>query len=511
MPPRLPVRAIGNVLSSTTSASSATAAPSVLSTSVVAPLKPRSYASAAAGTTKSVNGLVAGQRRRTRTIPRGQHQTRSFHATNVAAASPKNPYDVLGVSKDASASDIKKTYYQLAKKWHPDTNKDEKANEKFMEIQAAYDVSAYDILSDDKKRAAYDQYGSASQQPGFDADAFSRSPFGAGGFGGFQDFGGAFGGARGGGNASDLFEQLFGAFSGGGGAGGRGGPRAPQRGEDIESTITISFMESCSGAKKSVTISPVVECKTCSGSGLKSEDGMKIRMPTSGDIPLSGPGTPGDLLVRVNVAPSKSFRRQGSNLYHTSTIPVHVALLGGKMRIPTLEGDVEVRVKNGTRDGEEAVLKGRGVKNVYGRERGDLIVNWKLSIPRSLTPRQREILQAYADDVEGRPSYFSTKPPSSSTTAGTGDLNASVNGTTPPFFSSASSSSLDSDAAASRQDSAPPFAPRWSTSSTPYTRRTRPSSSGSSSTGGDRDARGSQRGLLGSLWGGIKGALGLGK
>lgn len=209
-------------------------------------------------------------------------------------------------------------------------------------------------------------------------------------------------------------------------------------------------MESCSGVKKTVTITPVVECKTCTGSGLKPgasrntcstcrgtgqqtfslqgmmmastcqscggsgstvprssrcgecdgvgrvkqrktvdvdipagiEDGMKIRLPTSGDIPLSGPGTPGDLLVRVHVLPSKEFRRQGSNLYHVSTIPVHVALLGGKMRIPTLEGDVEVRVKNGTRDGEEAVLKGRGVKNVYGRERGDLIVNWKLAIPR---------------------------------------------------------------------------------------------------------------------------------
>jgi molecular chaperone DnaJ len=109
---------------------------------------------------------------------------------------------------------------------------------------------------------------------------------------------------------------------------------------------------------------------------------MKIRMSTAGDIPLSGAGTPGDLLVRVNVTPSKVFRRQGSNLYHDCMIPIHVALLGGKMRIPTLEGDVEVKIKNGTRDGEEAVLKGRGVKSVYGRERGDLIVNWKLAVPR---------------------------------------------------------------------------------------------------------------------------------
>jgi molecular chaperone DnaJ len=353
-----------------------------------------------------------------------------------------------------------------------------------MEIQEAYDVSAINsfpallhvghelirlnlisrqTLSDETKRKAYDQYGSASQQPGFDPNAFGRNPFGGGGggggFGGFQDFGSAFGGGAGGmgGNASDMFEQLFGAFGGAGGRsgpfggmGGGAGPRAPARGEDIETVVSISFMDSCSGTKKKVSITPIVECSTCTGSGLKAgakrdtcttcrgtgqqtfslqgmlmasscqacggagsvvrrgdrcggcegvgrvkekrtvevdipagiEDGMKIRMPTAGDIPLSGPGTPGDVLVRVNVQPSKQFRRQGSNLYHTSQVPVHTALLGGRMRIPTLEGDVEVRVKGGTRDGEEAVLKGRGVKSVYGRERGDLVVNWKIVIPR---------------------------------------------------------------------------------------------------------------------------------
>lgn len=97
---------------------------------------------------------------------------------------------------------------------------------------------------------------------------------------------------------------------------------------------------------------------------------------------MGGPGTPGDLYVRINVLPSKDFRRQGSDIYHVSQVPLHVALLGGKMRIPTLEGDVEVRVKGGTREGEEAVLKGRGIKTVYGKERGDLIVQWKIIIPR---------------------------------------------------------------------------------------------------------------------------------
>jgi molecular chaperone DnaJ len=255
-----------------------------------------------------------------------------------------------------------------------------------------------------------------------------------------------------------------------GGGPGMGGRNVQYRGEDIEATVTISFMESCSGTAKNISVTPIVECKTCTGSGLREgkkrttcqqcrgtgqqtfslqgmmmastcpscggtgsqiprdakcggcegvgrvkekrsiqvdipagewssnscstlpvltrisatgiEDGMKIRMPTVGDIPLSGPGTPGDLLVRVNVIPSKTFRRQGSNLYHQSSVPIHIALLGGKMRIPTLEGDVEVKIKSGTRDGEEAVLKGRGVKSVYGRERGDLVVNWKLAVPR---------------------------------------------------------------------------------------------------------------------------------
>ena len=335
--------------------------------------------------------------------------------------------------------------------------------------------STTQTLSDESKRKAYDQYGAASQQPGFDPNAFGRNPFGGGGggggFGGFQDFGSAFGGASGrSGNASDMFEQLFGAFGGGGGGrggpfggmGGGAGPRAPARGEDIETVVNISFMDSCSGTKKMVSITPIVECSTCTGSGLKTgakrdtcttcrgtgqqtfslqgmlmastcqacggagsvvrrgdrcggcegvgrvkekrtvevdipagiEDGMKIRMPTAGDIPLSGPGTPGDVLVRVNVQPSKQFRRQGSNLYHVSQVPVHTALLGGRMRIPTLEGDVEVRVKGGTRDGEEAVLKGRGVKSVYGRERGDLIVNWKIVIPRSVASQMIKRFQS---------------------------------------------------------------------------------------------------------------------
>ncbi|GJE87744.1 DnaJ protein [Phanerochaete sordida] len=396
----------------------------------------------------------------------GKH--RAFHAT-ASRAAPKNPYDVLGVAKDASAADIKKAYFALARKHHPDTNPDKNAKEKFVEIQ-----EAYDLLKDDKKRAAYDQYGSAAQQPGFDPNAF------AGGFGGaaggfhFEDLSSLFGGGRTGarGSQADLFDQLFGGAFG-------GGPSARQnmRGSDVEASVGVSFMEACKGTSRTVSIHPIVNCSTCSGTGLKPgakrstcgtcggsgtrtfvldsgfqmastcpschgtgstvprgsqcgdcagvgqvktkktvkvdipagvEDGMTIRIPREGDAPLSGKGQPGDLLVRVGVASSKMFRRQGTNLYHDVRIPFHTAILGGRVRVPTLDGEVDVRVPGGTQPGEEMVLKGRGIQSVYNGTKGDLFVTFSVQIPRSLSKRQQEILQMYADDVEGRPTAKSS-------------------------------------------------------------------------------------------------------
>ncbi|KAF8898410.1 hypothetical protein BD779DRAFT_1483756 [Infundibulicybe gibba] len=386
---------------------------------------------------------------------------RSLHVTSPLAA-PKDPYKILGVKPDATPAEIKKVYFSLARKYHPDTNPDKGAQDKFVEIQEAYEV-----LKDDKKRAAYDQYGSASQQPGFDPNAFANARGFGGGFSGFQDFGNAFGGMRGG--QSDLFDQLFGAM---GGSRTRGaGFSESARGADLETTIGINFLEACKGTSKKVNISPVVNCGTCSGSGLKQgakrstcaacggsgtrtfvidsgfqmastctvcsgvgstiprsgqcggcggvgkvrvkkvvqvnippgvEDGMTIRVPSAGDAAISGKGATGDLLVRVTVAPSKVFVRQGANLYHEARIPLHTALLGGKVRVPTLDGDVDVRVPGGTQQGEEMVLKGRGVAPVYGGDNGDLFVAFSVLLPRSLSKRQRELLQAYADDIEGR-------------------------------------------------------------------------------------------------------------
>ncbi|KAK7694331.1 hypothetical protein QCA50_001514 [Cerrena zonata] len=300
-------------------------------------------------------------------------QKRAFHPSSPSHA-PKDPYQVLGVSKDATAAEIKKVYFSLARKYHPDTNTDKSAKDKFLEIQ-----EAYDLLKDDKKRAAYDQYGSASQQPGFDPkmyEQFRQSFSGAsGGFGGFRDpfsaFAGFTGSSRGRGGG---WEELFGEEN--------QGFRGDTRGGDIEAAVSISFMEACKGATHTVSIKPVVNCGTCTGTGLKAgakrtqcstchgtgqrvhvisggfhmastcptcqgagstvprgsrcdtcagggkirqtktvkvdipagiEDGMMIRIPKMGDAPDSGKGQPGDLLVRVHIAASKLFRRQGKS------------------------------------------------------------------------------------------------------------------------------------------------------------------------------------------------------
>ncbi|UZJ55382.1 hypothetical protein CBS101457_004702 [Exobasidium rhododendri] len=398
---------------------------------------------------------------------------RNFSSSSRADASIKDPYATLGVKRESNAKDIKSAYYTLAKKFHPDTSKEKGAKERFVEIQ-----SAYDILSDDKKKAAFDQYGTTDGSPGFD-------PFGGGG-GGFGGFGGGSGGGfqgfgGGGGNASDIFEGLFGAF---GGRGRTSGPgfAGESRGEDLETTIQISFEEACRGTKKGVTIAPVERCSPCEGQGLKKgakrktcgvcngtgtrtfviqsgfqmastcpacngagqsvapgdecsscegvgrvrsrktievkvppgvDDGAKIRMEGQGDVPLQGSGTAGSLYVRIGVRPSKIWRRQGSNLYFPATVPFHTAILGGKVRVPTLDGNVDVRVPSGTQVGDEMLLRGRGVPNLMRRgDKGDLLVQFEVTIPRSLTKRQKEILQQYVDDVEGRrPAAPATAPP----------------------------------------------------------------------------------------------------
>ncbi|KAI1381906.1 hypothetical protein F4677DRAFT_400167 [Hypoxylon crocopeplum] len=398
---------------------------------------------------------------------------RSFHATPSALAI-KDPYKALGVGKSATAADIKKAYYGLAKKYHPDTNKDPSAKDKFGEIQ-----SAYEILSDPKKKEQYDQFGAAGfdpnggPQPGGDPFGGQGNPFT--GFGGEGGFG-----------ANFNFDDLFSAFTGGRGSPFGGGARTSGRnpfaqeilvGENIEMQTSISFMEAAKGASKTITIHPLIQCHTCTGSGLKPgtkrteckscggtgtqvhfmtggfqmastcssckgsghvapkgsdcrtcsgngvvrerktlvvdipagiEDGMKLRLDGQGDAPVTG-GTMdsnartarGDLYVFVRVASDPKFKRAGSDILYTASIPLTTAMLGGEVMIPTLDGQVNVKVATGTNTGDKVTLAGMGMKKLGARRSnlGDLKVEFRVAMPKYLSANQRTIVEMLADEM----------------------------------------------------------------------------------------------------------------
>ena len=303
-------------------------------------------------------------------------------------------------------------------------------------------------LSDDSRRSAYDKYGAASQQPGFDADAYERASSSFGGAGGFGDFfhAGQGGPSAGAGSPADIFASLFGDM------GGRNRQtRRNMVGDDIEATVQLEFQEACKGTSRDIPIMVVVEHATCKGSGIKpghkkktcdrcrgsgvanfvvqggfqmqttctecqgegtitpreavcvecdgvgkvkerqkvhvdipagAEDGHRLQLPGKGDYPIQGKGRPGDLYIRLSVKPSKIFRRQGSNLYFSRTIPFYTAALGGQTMIPTLDSEVSLKIPSGTQQGEEIVMKGRGIQRIGQREFGDLTVKFHIGIPR---------------------------------------------------------------------------------------------------------------------------------
>lgn len=388
----------------------------------------------------------------------------------------KDPYQALGVSKSASSSDIKKAYYGLAKKYHPDTNKDPKAKDQFADIQ-----SAYEILSDPKKKEQYDTFGAAGFDPsGGAAGGPGGDPFGGAGgpFGFGGGSGGGFGGFGGGGfSFDDLFSTHFG--HGGKGKGGRSPFQEASAvvGDNIEVQTTISFMEAAKGTSKVINITPLATCNTCKGSGLKEgekrkecarcngtgtyihfmtggfqmasncgycggvgsivpknlrchscsgdgvvrekvsltvdvpggiEDGMRLRVDGHGDAPALGAaaepgarGIKGDLYVFVRVAPDQKFSRVGSDILYTATIPFTTALLGGEIAVPTLDGEVNVRVATGTATGDKMTLTGKGMKKLNGRRggSGDLKVEFRVNMPKYLTANQRTLVEMLANEL----------------------------------------------------------------------------------------------------------------
>lgn len=362
-------------------------------------------------------------------------------------------YEVLGVSKTATDQEIKRAYRKLAKQYHPDVATEADAEEKFKEVQEAYEV-----LSDEQKRAAYDQFGHAGTE-GFG---------GQGGFGGFGGFGGQ-GGF--GGGFEDIFESMFGGgFGGFGGGSSRRNPNAPQRGNDLKQNITITFEEAAFGVTKEITVSREEECTKCGGTGARSkndietcsrcsgtgrvvevqntilgrmqtqtvcpdcsgagktikhkcdacsgrgtvhrqktievkvpagiDDGQQIRLTGQGEAGRNG-GASGDLYVGFRVLPHDFFIRDGYDLRCEIPISFSQATLGSEVEVPTLNGKVALKIPEGTQPGTEFRVRNKGIKYINREMTGDLYVKVKLVVPKKVSHRQRELLHEF-DQLEDK-------------------------------------------------------------------------------------------------------------
>lgn len=373
-------------------------------------------------------------------------------------AGKRDYYEVLGVSKSASADEIKKAYRALAKKYHPDANPGDKTAEaKFKEASEAYAV-----LSDPDKKKAYDTYGHAAFDPNSAAGAAS-------GFGGFDfgsmDFSDIFSDLFGGGAGGDIFGNIF----GGGYSTGRRSNR-PRQGESLRTRVTITFDEAMKGTKKQITIPYQEECSSCHGSGAKAgtspvtcskcggrgqvtvqqrtpfgvmqsvstcpecngtgkvikdkcpscngtgynrvQKTFEVNIPAGIDngqsVKLTGAGNPGenggprgDLLVSVTVAQHPILKRQGVNIFSTVSIDYPTAVLGGETKVKTADGDVLLTIKPGTQSDTKMRLKGKGVPLLRNpKSRGDHYVTIVVNVPTNLNKEQKDALEKYRSTLK---------------------------------------------------------------------------------------------------------------
>jgi molecular chaperone DnaJ len=340
-------------------------------------------------------------------------------------------YEVLGVSKTASKEEIKKAYRTLSKKFHPDINKDANASEKFQEVK-----DAYEVLSDEAKRAQYDQFGHQDPNQGFGGA-------GADGFG---------------------FEDIFSTFFGGGTR--RRDPNAPRKGDDLQYSMTIDFMDAIFGKETEVELPKEETCGTCDGSGAKPgtrparcsycegtgqlnvaqdtpfgrmvnrrachhcqgtgqiikekcttcqgqgkvrkvktikvtipagvDDGQQLRVSGQGSEGFNG-GPPGDLYVVFRVKPHKTFRREDDDIFLDLPITYAQAALGDEIEVPTVSGKVKLKIPAGTQSGAKFRLKGKGVKNVHGYGTGDQHIIVRVKTPTKLNEKQKQLLREFAE------------------------------------------------------------------------------------------------------------------
>lgn len=301
----------------------------------------------------------------------------------------KNLYHVLGVSKDSSEADIKSAYRKLARKYHPDVNKDNKESaDKFKEISCAYD-----ILGDKDKRKKYDNNE-------IDCDGKPTGYGAGGGYGGYNSstggnpFGGGFGGGEGANfDFSSIFgEDIFSQFSGGRQGGFGGGSRRPRKGEDITYTMRLSFLSAANGDEQAVIINGKnINVKIPAG----ATDSQTLRLKGLGQASPNG-GSAGDVLITLNVDKHPYFNADGNNILLELPISFKEAVLGGKVTVPTLTGKVAVTIPPYASSGEKLRLKGKGIKNKSGQ--GDEIITLKIIAPKKPNAELEKALSDIADE-----------------------------------------------------------------------------------------------------------------
>lgn len=327
----------------------------------------------------------------------------------------KDYYKLLGVSRSASKEEIAKGFKKLARQYHPDLNPDNaEAEKKFKEINEAYEV-----LKDPEKRKMYDQFG-ADWEHGQNF----RPPPGYENFGGGGGFGG-FGGA-GGGDFSDFFETIFGgggaqfggggfggANFGGGGFGGQGFQQRPRKGENSETTLLLTLEEAYAGGPKSVTVQekatgpgghPMVQSKTLDvkiPAGIK--EGQKIRLSGQGS-PGPHDGPRGDLYLKIKLAAHRHFKVEESNVILDLHLAPWEAALGGKFKLPTLDGMVEMNIPAGLGSGKKLRIKGRGLGT--GAKKGDQFVRIMIQVPKAETDEMKKLWEELAEKADFSPRSF---------------------------------------------------------------------------------------------------------
>lgn len=302
----------------------------------------------------------------------------------------RNPYDVLGLSKTATAAEIKSAFRRLAKKYHPDQSKEPKAKERFAEIG-----SAYEILGDDKKRGAFDRgeidAEGKPRAPQFEGFGFGQNPGGAD----FRNFGfdfGAGGHSAGGGNIDpDILAELFG---GGSRTRGRARPQAAQRGEDIAVTAAVPLATIASGGSVRIALPTGRTLDATVPPGI--EEGKSIRLRGQGHPGHRG-GPAGDVIVTIRYAPHPLFKAEGRDLRIDLPITLYEAVLGGKVRVTTLGGEVEMSIAPGMSGGRVLRLRGKGLLPSGEAGQGDLLATVRIVLPSAPDPELTELMRKWRD------------------------------------------------------------------------------------------------------------------